>query len=66
MQEHKELKTLSDPAFPKEYFGIAVKQGNKALLDRLNSGLAAIKADGTYAQIYRKWFHSDAPALPAQ
>ena len=66
VQEHKELKTLSDPAFPKEYFGIAVKQGNKALLDRLNSGLAAIKADGTYAQIYRKWFHSDAPVLPAQ
>ena len=28
VQEHKELKTLSDPSFPKEYFGIAVKQGS--------------------------------------
>ena len=65
-QEHKQLKTISDPSFPKEYFGIVVKQGNKALLDKLNAGLAAIKTDGTYAQIYRKWFQADAPVLPAK
>ena len=65
-QEHKQLKTLNDPSFPKEYFGIVVKQGNKALLDKLNTGLAAIKADGSYAQIYKKWFLAEAPALPAQ
>ena len=66
VQEHKELKTLSDPSFPKEYFGVAVKQGNTVLLDKLNAGLSAIKADGTYAQIYKKWFHADAPPLPTQ
>ena len=66
VQEHKQLKTVSDPNFPKEYFGIVVKQGNKALLDKLNSGLAAIKADGTYAKIYKTWFQAEAPALPAQ
>jgi polar amino acid transport system substrate-binding protein len=66
VQEHKNLKTVSDPSFPKEYFGIVVKQGNKALLAKLNAGLAAIKADGTYAQIYKKWFQADAPVLPAQ
>ena len=65
-QEHKQLKTINDPAFPKEYFGVVVKQGNKALLDKLNSGLSAIKADGSYAQIYTKWFQADAPTLPAQ
>lgn len=65
-QEHKQLKTVSDPSFPKEYFGIVVKQGNKALLDKLNTGLAAVKADGSYAQIYKKWFNADAPVLPAQ
>jgi polar amino acid transport system substrate-binding protein len=64
VQEHKQLKTVNDPAFPKEYFGIVVKQGNKALLDKLNAGLAAIKADGSYATIYKKWFQGDAPALP--
>ena len=65
-QEHKHLKTVADANFPKEFFGIVVKQGNKALLDKLNTGLAAVKADGTYAQIYKKWFQAEAPALPAQ
>ena len=65
-QEHKHLKTVSDANFPKEYFGIVVKQGNKDLLDKLNKGLAAVKADGSYAQIFKKWFQADAPALPAQ
>ncbi len=63
-QEHKQLKTVNDPSFRKEYFGIVVKQGNKALLDKLNAGLAAIKADGSYAQIYKKWFLAEAPVLP--
>ena len=66
VQEHKQLKTVSDANFPKEYFGIVVKQGNKALRDKLNAGLAAVKADGSYAQIYKKWFQAEAPALPAQ
>ncbi len=66
VQEHKGLKTISDPSLPKEYFGIAVKQGNAALRDTLNKGLAAIIADGTYAKIYRTWFKADPPVLPAQ
>ena len=66
VQEHKTLKTVSDASFPKEYFGIVVKQGNKTLQDKLNAGLAAIKADGSYATIYKKWFQADAPTLPAQ
>lgn len=65
-QEHKHLKTVSDANFPKEFFGIVVKQGNKDLLDKLNKGLAAVKADGSYAQIFKKWFQAEAPTLPAQ
>lgn len=64
VQEHKSLKTVSDPAFPKEYFGIVVKQGNTALRDRLNAALAAVVADGAYARIYRTWFKTDPPVLP--
>ncbi len=66
VQEHKGLRTISDPSLPKEYFGIAVKQGNTALRDRLNTGLAAIIADGTYAKIYRTWFKADPPVLPTK
>ncbi len=64
--EQKDLKTVNDPAFPREYFGIVVKQGNAALRNTLNTGLAAIQGDGTYARIYKKWFQAEPPALPKQ
>jgi len=50
------LKTVEDPAFPVEGFGIVVKKGDKALQDKLNAGLAAVRADGSYNEIYKKWF----------
>ena len=37
----------------------------KALLDFVVS-LLAIKSDGTYATLYRKWFKAEPPVLPAQ
>lgn len=33
----------------------AVKKGNKELLDKLNKGLANVKASGEYEQILKKW-----------
>lgn len=66
VQERKDLKTVSDPSFPREYFGIVVKQGNTALRDSLNAGLQAIIADGTYARIHRQWFKADPPPLPVK
>ena len=50
------FKTVSDKEFVPEQYGIAVKKGNAELLGKLNQGLAAIKADGTYNQIYAKYF----------
>lgn len=38
-----------------EEYGIAVKTGNKALLDVVNRILAKAKQDGTYDKIYEKW-----------
>lgn len=52
----KNFRIINDPTFPKEYYGIAVKKGNQALLAKLNQGLAAIKADGTQDRIYAKYF----------
>ncbi len=37
-------------------FSIAVKDGNKALLEPLNQGLNIIKNTGEYDAIYKKWF----------
>lgn len=61
------FKTVSDPTFVPEQYGIAVRKGNAELLEAINRGLAAIKADGTYAQIRTRWFGAtaEAPAAPA-
>jgi len=37
-------------------FSFAVKNGNQALLERLNQGLNIIKSSGEYDTIYKKWF----------
>lgn len=58
------FKTVSDKAFAPEQYGFAVKKGNTELLEKLNKGLADIKADGTYDKIYAKYFGA-APAAPA-
>lgn len=34
----------------------AVKKGNTELLEKINRGLESIKTDGTYDEIYNKWF----------
>jgi polar amino acid transport system substrate-binding protein len=60
------FKTVSDKEFVPEQYGIAVKKGNAELLAKLNEGLKAIKADGTYDQIYAKTFGAPpAAAAPA-
>lgn len=43
-------------SFAPEYYGFPVKKGNKALLDKVNAGIRAIKADGTYGRIFNKYF----------
>lgn len=60
------FKTVSDPEFVPEQYGIALKKGNAELLAKVNQGLAAIKADGTYDRIYAQYFGAPpAPAAPA-
>lgn len=63
------FKTVSDSEFVPEQYGIALKKGDTELLTKINEGLAAIKADGTYDQIYTKYFGAPAaaaaPAAPA-
>ena len=55
------FKTVSDPEFVPEQYGIALKKGNAELQAKIDKGLADIKADGTYSQIYAKYFGA-APA----
>ena len=50
------FKQVSDPAFVPEQYGLVVKKGQAELLAKLNQGLAAVRADGTYARIHAKHF----------
>ena len=59
-----QFKTVSDASFAPEQYGMAVKKGNAELLGKINDGLAGIKADGSYAQLYTKYF-GQAPAAAA-
>ncbi|MDM3711492.1 transporter substrate-binding domain-containing protein, partial [Proteus mirabilis] len=47
---------VTDPQYFGTGLGIAVRPDNKALLEKLNNALAAIKADGTYQKISDQWF----------
>jgi len=59
------FKTVADKAFQPEQYGLAIKKGNADLLAKLNKGLADIKADGSYDQIYAKYFGAAGAAAPA-
>jgi polar amino acid transport system substrate-binding protein len=50
------FKTVADPSFAPEQYGVALKKGNTELLDKVNKGLADIKADGTYDKIFASYF----------
>jgi len=39
-----------------EFYGIAVNKDKSDLLKMINEALAEIQADGTYDEIYEKWF----------
>lgn len=48
------LKTVGD-VFTDEYYGIAVCNKNTDLLNKINKGLAAVKAEGLIDQFTKKW-----------
>ncbi|BAY20558.1 polar amino acid ABC transporter inner membrane subunit [Calothrix sp. NIES-2100] len=48
-----------------EYYGIATPK-NSPNLASINDGLDKVLKNGTYAQIYRKWFKTEPPTLPAK
>ena len=51
------ISTVEDrESFAPEFYGMAVKKGNAELQGKLNEGIKAIKADGTYDKIYAKYF----------
>lgn len=54
------FKTVSDPAFVPEQYGIVVKKGHAELLALLDDGLAKARADGTHARLMAQYFGAPA------
>jgi arginine/lysine/histidine/glutamine transport system substrate-binding/permease protein len=46
-----------------EFYGIATPK-NSPYLEQINAGLTTLLNNGTYAQLYQKWFAAEPPALP--
>ncbi len=46
-----------------EFYGIATPKDSPNL-EKINVGLTTLLSNGTYAQIYQKWFATEPPALP--
>ena len=59
------FKTVADKEFVPEQYGVAFKKGNTELQGKINKGLAEIKADGSYAAIYTKYFGAPPAAAAA-
>lgn len=58
------VKVVSE-LLTEEYFGIPTPKGSPNLA-LINQGLAAVLKNGTYAQIYQKWFGVQPPPLPEE
>ncbi len=53
---------VGDP-MSEEYYGIAVQPDKPELLDALNKALAEVIADGSYRDLYFKWFAVEPPEM---
>ncbi|NNL43105.1 MAG: transporter substrate-binding domain-containing protein [Desulfobacterales bacterium] len=53
----KSLTHPVGPVFHKEEYGIAIPEGSP-LVEKINQALLGLIEDGTYTQLYQKWFES--------
>jgi len=54
-QGEDSLKMVGD-LYQAENYGIAISKGQEELVDAINDALSTLRDDGTYDEIYEKWF----------
>jgi ABC-type amino acid transport substrate-binding protein len=59
-QEQEGLEVVQEIPTDEQY-GLAFAKDSDALREAVNGALAEIKEDGTYTEIFRKWFNEDPP-----
>jgi arginine/lysine/histidine/glutamine transport system substrate-binding/permease protein len=58
----KAIRVVAD-LLTEEYYGIATPK-DSPYLDAINKGIETLLSNGTYKQIYQKWFNAEPPELP--
>jgi len=58
-QSGKDVYRVLEDNFGEDEMAVALKKGNTELQERVNAALAEMKADGTFDEIYDKWFYSE-------
>lgn len=54
----KELKMVGEPIISTG-MSLAVSKDEPQLLEKVNNAMAELKSDGTYAELYKKWFGTE-------
>lgn len=57
-EQNLPIKIASD-ILNKDEIGMAVNKGNEDFLEKVNTALSEMKEDGTYNEIYKKWFGTE-------
>lgn len=59
------FNVIEVPNTKSEYLAFAVNKDNKELVDKVNKAMAKLKETGEFQKIYKKWFNTEMPDLPA-
>ncbi|MBE9914241.1 transporter substrate-binding domain-containing protein [Paenibacillus donghaensis] len=57
-KNHFTVKAVGEP-IKEDFAGIAIRKNNPELLDAINKALDEMKTDGTFKEIFHKWFDVD-------
>jgi polar amino acid transport system substrate-binding protein len=55
----KDLKIAGEPKLAENGIALAISKDKEKNLEKVNKAIADLKADGTYAKLYKKWFGVD-------
>ncbi len=65
-QEGKDnYKVIEIPDTKSEYLAFAMNKNNEELQKEVNAAMAKLKENGEFQKLYKKWFNTEMPNLPA-
>ena len=53
------MKLAGEPQMAPDGIAMAVSKDKPEMLEKVNKAIDELKADGTYAKLYKKWFGTE-------